>query len=403
MDAETTHWFALTFLSGLSHGDAHDLLACWRSAGGKSLRDLFEADGDARAAAGLAPRQCAAIDAARQGLSAAAKALKPCELAKIHALTSDDPVYPPLLETTLKRARPPLLFCAGNVDLLREPMVAIIGSRQALPVSLEFAHATAAALAAERVVVVSGFAEGVDRRASYAALENGGATVLVLAQGLLTFGRGQQELAKWIEQGKMLAVSAYTLRAPWQTSLAMARNGIITALANDVVVAQAREGGAWEAARGALRQGKRVWIRADDSPGLGHRALIQLGARPVEWPSEGFREWVRGLADNAAARQPETAKTAEWTEAEAMKLLREGSAADIHDACGMTGHVLTRIIEGRNAARLLALNDLCKIKGLGAGAAREVASAFGLKLESDDAADQVSLFPAVEEFPGWDV
>jgi DNA protecting protein DprA len=402
MQAETSFWYALTFLCGLSHGAVHDLAKRWLADGRRTIRELLDAKPSDWEGAGLTAQECAAVGKARAVLGPVRKALRPLEAAGISILASGDRRYPQRMTATLGRSRPPALFCAGNIELLQEPVAAIIGARKPSREALDFTRAAAQGFARAGLVVVSGFAEGVDRCASEAALDEEGATILVLAQGILTFGRERTALTSWMDQGRLLVLSAFEPRSTWQTAHAMARNGMITALAPDVVVAHANpSGGAWEAARGALRQGKRVWIRRDDNPELGHTGLVALGARAVEWPSEGFQEWLRETARNAAEEHGEKPGGERWTEASVMDLLRTGSAADVHDASGLTGELLARIIEGRDKVALNTLNDLAKIKGLGPGAVRDVALAFDLS-PPPPASAQLTLFPEIEEFPGWD-
>ncbi|MBN1867334.1 sulfatase-like hydrolase/transferase [Candidatus Sumerlaeota bacterium] len=402
VDADTGLWYALTYHSQLTHSEVHALVEQWRGEKDRPFADLFNASLDDLKWAGLTDRQWEGIERARREMPAARAELDPCTVAGIEAVSCVDALYPARLASSLGASRPPLLFCSGNLRLLTKASVAVIGSRKPSEPAVRFTAETATRLATEGVTVVSGFAEGVDRYASMAALEAGGTTILVLAQGILTFAREGEELAPWLKQGRILVVSAFRPRSEWQTPLAMARNAMITGMASDVVVSHSRSvGGAWEAARMALRQGKCVWVRGDLNPNLGHGALSSLGARLVDWPSDEFDAWAQSIAQHAHGEHAGRTASVRWTESSVLELLRTGSPADIHEACGITGSLLQRIVEGRETVSLKRLEDLMEIKGLGEAAVQEVRAAFEFKTETRDAS-QLSLFPEIEEYPGWD-
>jgi DNA processing protein len=397
MHPDTPYWFALTYSSGLNHADIHELVRRWRTGEERPVAELFQADQKTCEVLGITGQHQAAISRAEEGLEEAREAVEQCDLAGLAVVISGDPDYPASLLNTLGRVHPPMLFCAGDTSLFAQPSVSMIGARRARPESLEFTREVAGALGEARVCVVSGFAEGVDRCASAAALEAGGDTILFLAQGLLTFGRADELLGSYLDGGHLLAVSVCKPREQWLAMRAMQRNGLITAASNETVVAQCGlTGGTWEASRTALKQKKRVWLRADDDPDLGHGALEKLGARVVQWPQAGT-EWIGALVELAAqqAHKP-GAQLGGWTKPKALKLLRRGSASEIYDATGISGGLLKRIVEGRECVRLRRIEDLKRISGVGAAAVIEVAQAFGLSV-SIGQQEQLSLFPDPEE------
>jgi DNA processing protein len=76
------------------------------------------------------------------------------------------------------------MYVKGNPELISHPSVAIVGSRKVSLKGLDTARDCAAQLARYGVNVVSGYANGVDLASHKAALEAGGTTILVLAEGL---------------------------------------------------------------------------------------------------------------------------------------------------------------------------------------------------------------------------
>lgn len=74
----------------------------------------------------------------------------------------------------------PTLWYSGDINLVQNKSVAIVGSRSASRPGKARARRLARELAADGVVVVSGLAEGVDYSAHEAAIEGGGATIAVI-------------------------------------------------------------------------------------------------------------------------------------------------------------------------------------------------------------------------------
>ena len=80
-------------------------------------------------------------------------------------------------------APPPALFVWGDAACLQRPMIAIVGTRGASVYGKAVAQKFAEAFVRAGVVVVSGGAMGIDENAHLGALEAGGQTVAVFANG----------------------------------------------------------------------------------------------------------------------------------------------------------------------------------------------------------------------------
>lgn len=72
------------------------------------------------------------------------------------------------------------LWCAGHLELLMQPCVAIVGTRDVSPEGAARARRLARELVKAGIVVVSGLAKGVDTNAHSSAIENGGRTIAVV-------------------------------------------------------------------------------------------------------------------------------------------------------------------------------------------------------------------------------
>ncbi len=209
-------------------------------------------------------------------------------------VTSAD--YSPTLKTNLKAtASPPVLYIKGNRKILYERSIAIVGSRNAADVSLQFTDNIAKLASKEYKVVVSGFAKGVDKQALDSALKYKGQSIIVLPQGIMTFGSGFQKYYRQIVDGDLLVLSVFQPKAPWQASLAMARNTIIYGLAAEIFVAESSDsGGTWSGTIDGLRKGRNIFIRKPvPNEKNANELLIKKGAIPVDMEGKVVIEDIR--------------------------------------------------------------------------------------------------------------
>jgi DNA processing protein len=196
------------------------------------------------------------------------------------------PEYSRTLKGNLKAAHSPaVLYIKGNKKLLEENSIAIVGSRDASQTALEFTDNIAKLASKEFKVIVSGFAKGVDKQALDSAIQYKGQSIIVLPQGIMTFGSGFKNYYKQIIDGDVLVLSTFFPKAPWKAELAMARNPIIYGLANEIFVAESSEkGGTWSGVVDGLRKGRKIFVRKPE-PGEknANSILIQKGAVPVDF------------------------------------------------------------------------------------------------------------------------
>lgn len=224
---------------------------------------------------------------------------------QFYAVTDRD--YPPALDAALGPAAPPLVVILGDADLASKDAAGVVGSRTPSEPGATLAARCAHWLAGQRRVVVSGGAQGIDTAAHGAALDAGGATVVVLPQGLLTF-RASSILATAIEDGRAALISAFLPDAPWSVGAAVARNEIIAALSRLVcVIEPGSPGGSAKTGQDAMNQHKPALVYPGvDARGTG-RALLQTGAKPLLGPvgrlDEDYLESIWKSATTAEATQ----------------------------------------------------------------------------------------------------
>ncbi len=204
--------------------------------------------------------------------------------------------HPRMPDAIRALADPPLgMRIRGQVGLLgQEPRVAIVGSRRPRADSASIARRIASQLAAQGVTIVSGLAVGVDTAAHRGALDSGGSTVAVLGSGLgCVYPTSNRSLAVQIVDHGGALVSEYPHEAMARPHQFAARNRIIAALADIVVVIQAREqSGSMITARRAEETNADIgvvpgWI--GDPEFMGSLGLIRDGASVVTCAEDVLR------------------------------------------------------------------------------------------------------------------
>jgi DNA processing protein len=199
-------------------------------------------------------------------------------------LPISDPRYPVVLRARLLEKAPPLLFVIGNPALLNTPGVGFCGSRQASEKGITTAEDCSRQLATAGLDVVSGFASGVDLAAHRAALEAGGTTTVVLAEGILHFKVKRELLDIW-DTGRAVVVSEFLPGLPWSVHHAMQRNRTICGLSLAMVLIEARErGGSYEAGRTSLDLGVPLFAAVYEGMPVsttGNSELLGRGAKPL--------------------------------------------------------------------------------------------------------------------------
>lgn len=138
---------------------------------------------------------------------------------------------------------PPIVFFRGDPDLLSAVSVAIVGTRRCTAAGAATARALGGGLAAAGVAVVSGLALGIDGAAHRGALDAAGPVIGVVATGLdVVYPRRHATL--WDDVGRSgIILSEAPLGTKAERWRFPARNRLIAALAQVVVVVESRRSG----------------------------------------------------------------------------------------------------------------------------------------------------------------
>jgi DNA processing protein len=227
--------------------------------------------------------------AAREFLSSGHGALNRTEEAWLqnprhHIVPFTDPRYPELLRRS--GPRPIALYVAGSADVLNDPQVALVGSRNPTPQGRETAEQFAEQLAARGLAITSGLALGIDSAAHHGALRAHGITLAVLGSGIdVIYPSCNRRLSiEIMQQGALISV--FPLSAPPRREHFPQRNGIIAAMSlGTLVVEAARRSGSLITARLARALGRALFAvpgSIHNPLSAGCHELIRQGARLTE-------------------------------------------------------------------------------------------------------------------------
>jgi DNA processing protein len=302
-EQELAAWLRLSLTPGIGGESQRKLLAAFGLPG-----DIFAA-GRLAASKVIGDRARHLFESSERDIDAdIAAALAWAKVDGQHILTLADAGYPPAL---LQIADPPpLLYARGNLALIKQPALAIVGSRNATPQGIKITEDFAMTLACAGWVIVSGLALGIDAAAHRGALSRKAAvtTLAVIGTGAdRIYPAKNQDLAREIAQ-RGLILSEFPLGTPALATNFPRRNRIIAGLARGVLVVEAApQSGSLITARLASEAGREVFaipgsIHSPLSKGCHH--LIRQGAKLVEQASDILEEL--GAWEAAAAQGVDT-------------------------------------------------------------------------------------------------
>ncbi len=176
--------------------------------------------------------------------------------------------YPAPVRLALGLDSPGCLWAKGDVRILENPKVSLVGSRDLREENRAFAREVGRQAAIQGYTLVSGNARGADVAAQQACLEAGGSVISVVAD----------RLDSHREKDRMLYLSEDGFDTAFSSIRALSRNRVIHALGEKTFVAQSRlHGGTWDGTLRNLQQRySSVFCFRDGSPAM--QELEQMGA-----------------------------------------------------------------------------------------------------------------------------
>lgn len=202
---------------------------------------------------------------------------------EIEVIAISDVNYPAALREIYD---PPItLFAKGNLTLLGEKSIGVVGSRDATQYGFNTAKELSYSLSQNNIVIVSGLAKGIDKAAHIGALNANGNTIAVLGCGIdICYPKENVVIYKEILK-KGLIISEYIVGTKPEAGNFPARNRIISGLSNGVVIVEAKsKSGAIITADFALEQGRTVYAVPGNINSVqsgGTNELIKQGAKVI--------------------------------------------------------------------------------------------------------------------------
>lgn len=201
---------------------------------------------------------------------------------EIYEIDEKDKYYP---QNLLKlRNHPTKLYVMGNINILNNKSVAMVGSRDNTNYGEYYAMEFSKALSKRGITVVSGLAVGIDSICHENAMNESGKTIAVIGSGFNNIYPYENiELAKQIIENGGAIISEYPPEKEVDLSNFPERNRIIAGLSECTIVVEAKfRSGSSITARHSLEQGKEVFClpgRIGDKTARGTNNLIKKGAR----------------------------------------------------------------------------------------------------------------------------
>lgn len=216
-------------------------------------------------------------------------------------LARGTPDYPPPLADIPDA--PWLLYARGRIEPADAKAVAIVGSRKHTAYGRRVAERLATDLAKAGYTIISGLARGIDGIAHRAALQAGGRTIAVLANGLSRiYPPEHADLARQVASAGAVVSEAPMGQGPL-AELFPGRNRIISGLARAVVIVEAaQQSGTLITASHAADQGRTVFAvpgPIDSEASAGCHELLRQGAILVR-SADDVREELEGVSTTPA-------------------------------------------------------------------------------------------------------
>ena len=298
----TLQWLALGLTPGLGPTRARRLVEHFGN-----IAAVFHASLTELEAVGLLAVSAQSIGTGKS-LELAEEELGKAAAAGAHIVTLDDLAYPPHLKQIYD---PPLsLYVRGDVNVLSQPGIAVVGTRHPTPYGSGMAERLAIDLSARGLAIFSGMARGVDTAAHRGALAAKGKTAAVFGTGVdVLYPKENSRLAEQILASGGALISEFalgTFAAPQNFPI---RNRIISGMSIGVLVVEAAEySGTRITARCALEQGRDVFAvpgNVTNKNSWGPNTLIKQGASLVATWEDVWEELPENVRLTLAPAKPD--------------------------------------------------------------------------------------------------
>lgn len=155
---------------------------------------------------------------------------------------------------------------------------------------IKITESSARQLSSDGIVVVSGYAKGVDITAHKAALQSGGSTIFVIVEGILN-NRIKNDVKELLDEKNHLFISQFLPDLSWSASNAMKRNNTIIGLSDAMILIEAgMKGGTFNAGEQSLKNKKPLFVveyGSNKPSAVGNTFFLQHGGVPIRGDRNG--------------------------------------------------------------------------------------------------------------------
>lgn len=277
MHAKTLACLALTLVPGLGPSRLSSLLRRFPDPG-----RIFQLSRPQLQRLQLSP-DAQLLIAGGMALKEAEEVLRRAQSIGVQIVSIFEDCYPDRLKEIFE---PPLvLYCRGDLSLLADAAVAVVGSRRCSVYGRQVTRKLSSELAQVGLCIVSGLARGIDSTAHAGALAAGGKTVAVLGNGIdVVYPRENRKLYRQVAREGCL-ISEFPLGAYPAPQNFPIRNRIISGLCLGTLITEASEfSGSLITSRLTIEQNRELWAvpgNITSAGSYGPNYLIKQGAHPV--------------------------------------------------------------------------------------------------------------------------
>ncbi|MDA3837178.1 MAG: DNA-processing protein DprA [Nanoarchaeota archaeon] len=198
----------------------------------------------------------------------------------IWIINRGDKLYPKKVKDRLKENAPPIFFGIGNIDLLNQNYIGVVGARKTSEKELQDTKNIGTRISENNYGIVSGGAKGVDESAMLGALEAGGYSLGFVADSLIRKSTSNI-FRKHIINKRLCLVSPFNPEAGFNVGNAMSRNKLIYTQSDATIVMKSdTKGGTWEGAKENIKkQWVPLWVM--NCKEKGNEEIIKMGAKKL--------------------------------------------------------------------------------------------------------------------------
>ena len=196
----------------------------------------------------------------------------------------EDKLYPNELRKI--KSPPNKIYIKGNLELLKNVSIAIVGSRECTSYGFRQAYEFSKELSKNNICIISGLAEGIDTAAHLGAMHQIGKTIAVIGSGFnYIYPEENKILLESIIKNDGLVITEYSLNEEPKPTNFPKRNRIMSGLSKGILIVEAKNrSGTLITAKFANEQNKKVFCipnNIDSKNSIGTNNLINQGAKLV--------------------------------------------------------------------------------------------------------------------------